>query len=81
MQVLKFGGTSVASAVNIEKSCAIAAKALEKGPVVMVVSALGGTTDALIKAGRKAAEGDIAYQDILRLLEQRHLVAAEELQL
>jgi aspartokinase/homoserine dehydrogenase 1 len=81
MQVLKFGGTSVASAENIEKSCDIASKALENGPVVMVVSALGGTTDALIKAGRTAATGDVAYQDIVQQLEQRHLTAAEELQL
>ena len=81
MQVLKFGGTSVASAANIDKSCAIALKALEKGPVVMVVSALGGTTDALIRAGQTAAAGDVAYQEILEQLEQRHLTAAEELRL
>ena len=81
MQVLKFGGTSVASATNIEKSCAIAARALEKGPVVVVVSALGGTTDALIKAGHTAALGNLAYQEILQQLEQRHLAAAEELPL
>ncbi|MBR7721541.1 bifunctional aspartate kinase/homoserine dehydrogenase I [Microvirga sp. SRT04] len=79
--MLKFGGTSVASAENIAKSCDIGLRALENGPVVMVVSALGGTTDALIKAGRAAAEGNLAYQDILQELEQRHLTAAEELQL
>ncbi|SFQ34587.1 bifunctional aspartate kinase/homoserine dehydrogenase I [Hymenobacter arizonensis] len=81
MQVLKFGGTSVASAENISKSCDISLRALENGLVVIVVSALGGTTDALIKAGKTAAEGDVAYQDILQQLEQRHLEAAEELQL
>ena len=58
MQVLKFGGTSVASAENMRKSLAIVATAVERGPVVMVVSALGGTTDALIGAGRAAAAGD-----------------------
>ncbi len=79
MQVLKFGGTSVASAENIEKSCAIALQALARGPVVMVVSALGGTTDALIGASRAAAAGDYRYREALAQLQQRHLAAAEAL--
>ena len=79
MQVLKFGGTSVASAENIEKACAIALDALTKGPVVMVVSALGGTTDALIGAGRAAANGDFRYREALAQLQQRHLAAAQAL--
>ena len=61
MQVLKFGGTSVASAESIEKSLAIVAVAAKAGPVVMVVSALGGTTDVLIGAGRAAEVGDDSY--------------------
>ncbi|WP_310394786.1 bifunctional aspartate kinase/homoserine dehydrogenase I [Hymenobacter sp.] len=81
MQVLKFGGTSVASAESIEKSAAIALRALDEGPVVVVVSAMGGTTDALIKAGQLAAADDPAYQEILQQLEQRHLLAAEQLRL
>jgi aspartokinase/homoserine dehydrogenase 1 len=76
MQVLKFGGTSVASAENIEKSMAIAVAALAKGPVVMVVSALGGTTDALIAAGRAAASGDTGYRTALTQLAERHQAAA-----
>ena len=79
MQVLKFGGTSVASAENIEKSLAIVAQAAEKGSVVMVVSALGGTTDALIGAGRAAAAGDASYSETLRQLLTRHDEASMEL--
>ena len=79
MQVLKFGGTSVASAENIQKSIAIAAAAAERGPVVMVVSALGGTTDALIDCGRAAAAADSTYRETLAQLEQRHLGVAQEL--
>jgi len=79
MQVLKFGGTSVASAENIRKSLTIVAKAAEQGPVVMVVSALGGTTDALIGAGRTAAQADDAFRDALQQLEERHVTAAYEL--
>ncbi len=79
MQVLKFGGTSVASAENIRKSLAIVAQAAAKGPVVMVVSALGGTTDALIGAGRAAAAGDADYRDTLLQLASRHRTAVQEL--
>ncbi|MBF9221603.1 bifunctional aspartate kinase/homoserine dehydrogenase I [Hymenobacter ruricola] len=79
MQVLKFGGTSVASAENIRKSLAIVAKAAEQGPVVTVVSALSGTTDALIGAGRAAALGDEAFREALQQLEERHVSAAHEL--
>ena len=79
MQVLKFGGTSVASAENIGKVIAIVTRALAQGPVVLVVSALGGTTDALIGAGRAAASGDESFRQTLRQLEARHLTAAEAL--
>jgi len=79
MQVLKFGGTSVASAENIGKVIAIVTSALAQGPVGLVVSALGGTTDALIGIGRTAAAGDEAFRQTLRQLEARHLTAAESL--
>jgi aspartokinase/homoserine dehydrogenase 1 len=77
MQVLKFGGTSVASAENIQKVIAIVTSALDEGPVVLVVSALGGTTDALINAGQAAARGDESFRQALSQLEARHLTAAE----
>ncbi|MFD2719027.1 bifunctional aspartate kinase/homoserine dehydrogenase I [Hymenobacter monticola] len=80
MQVLKFGGTSVASAENIRKSLAIVAQAAAQGPVVMVVSALGGTTDALIGVGRAAAKGDASYRETLSQLAERHRVALQELE-
>ncbi len=79
MQVLKFGGTSVATAANIARTAAIVTQALTHGPVVLVVSALGGTTDALIAAGRAAAAGGTRYRELLAPLYQRHREAAEEL--
>ena len=79
MQVLKFGGTSVASAPTIARVCALAAQALHNGPVVLVVSALGGTTDALIAAGRAAAAGQATYHAALQHLEARHQTVAAEL--
>ncbi|WP_217278649.1 bifunctional aspartate kinase/homoserine dehydrogenase I [Hymenobacter sp. BRD67] len=69
----------MASAENIGKVIAIVTSALAQGPVGLVVSALGGTTDALISIGRTAAAGNEAFRTTLRQLETRHLTAAEAL--
>ncbi|HLP50543.1 MAG TPA: bifunctional aspartate kinase/homoserine dehydrogenase I [Chitinophagales bacterium] len=79
MQVLKFGGTSVANAENIGKTIAIIQRALKKEDTMVVVSALGGTTDILIDAGKLAAAGNEAYKEKLSLIEQRHLQTIKEL--
>ena len=79
MQILKFGGSSVATAAAIRQVAGLVEAAARCGPVVVVVSALGGTTDALIAAGRQAAAGQEAYREALQQLEQRHLDAAKEL--
>jgi aspartate kinase len=51
MIVLKFGGTSVKTAARIKNVANIAAKAAESDLVVVVVSAMGDTTDYLVKLG------------------------------
>lgn len=79
MIVLKFGGTSVGSAENIKKLIRIAESRKSQQPVVMVVSAMGGTTDTLIEAGQKAAAGDDGYKAIIRQIEERHFTAVREL--
>lgn len=79
MQVLKFGGTSVGSADNIKKVISIVKKAVEKERMVVVVSALGGTTDALLNAGLLAASGNEQYKDELQRIEQRHLETVKQL--
>lgn len=79
MQILKFGGTSVANAENILKTIAIVQKAVAKGKTMVVVSALGGTTDMLIDAGKLAASGNEAYKEKLNTIEQRHLQTATDL--
>ena len=56
MIVMKFGGTSVGDANCIANAAEIVAKAAqERGPVVVVVSAMSGVTNALIAAARVAA--------------------------
>ncbi|MEP6747908.1 MAG: bifunctional aspartate kinase/homoserine dehydrogenase I [Bacteroidota bacterium] len=73
MQVLKFGGTSVANAENINKVIAIVEAAAKNDTTIVVVSALGGITDTLINGAIAAAEGDEKYKEILLQIEQRHM--------
>jgi aspartokinase/homoserine dehydrogenase 1 len=77
MIVLKFGGTSVANAENISRVIGIVGE--KKEDTVVVVSALGGTTDGLLDCGRLAAAGDELYKEHLQRLEQRHLHSVKEL--
>jgi aspartokinase/homoserine dehydrogenase 1 len=79
MQVLKFGGTSVANAENIRKVSSIIKQAAQKDQVVAVVSALGGITDLFLQAARKAADGKEDYKELLVQAEQRHLDVVKEL--
>ena len=51
MQVLKFGGSSVADATRISAVLDIVTEAESRGRVVLVCSAVSGCTDALIKTG------------------------------
>lgn len=70
MKVMKFGGTSVGSPESILNLKQIVENASH--PAVVVVSALGGVTDSLIKASREAADGDSAYLDTYTALVERH---------
>ncbi len=79
MQVLKFGGSSVANAANISKCIAIIQKAVRLDKSIIVVSALGGITDSLLHCASAAAAGDEGYMETLKSIEQRHLDAVREL--
>ena len=58
MKVLKFGGTSVGSSKNIKKVIEILKKSSEAQQIAVVVSAVGGITDKLIKALRSDNGGE-----------------------
>ncbi len=80
MQVLKFGGSSVANAKNINSVVAIIQQAVKKDDkIVIVLSALGGITDGLLEAATFASNGDISYKEKLHLIEQRHLNTVKDL--
>ncbi len=72
MQVLKFGGTSVADAANMAKCADIIASAVKRDKTIAVVSAISGFTDALIRIGRLASEKDESYKDILEEFKDKH---------
>lgn len=72
MQVLKFGGTSVANAQNILKVTDIVSRAVETDRTILVCSAISGFTDALIRIGRLAAARDEAYKDIIEDYRRKH---------
>jgi hypothetical protein len=72
MQVLKFGGTSVANADNMSKVVDIVAKAVDRDRTILVVSAISGCTDTLIKIGTLAADRDESYKELINRLQQKH---------
>lgn len=79
MKVLKFGGSSVASAETIEKVTAIICGAAAQDECVVVLSAMQGTTDALIEAGRSAERGDDGYIETLSQISENHAKAIAQL--
>ncbi len=79
MQVLKFGGSSVANAANINKVIAIIKEKVKEDTTVVVVSAFGGITDILLQCSQLAAEGHETYKEKLHEAELRHLNTVKEL--
>jgi aspartate kinase len=55
MVVQKFGGTSVKSLARIQNVAGIIARAAKHEPVVAVISAMGDTTDYLVKLAHQAS--------------------------
>ena len=75
MIVMKFGGTSVGSGERIARVASLVQR--RDGPTVVVVSAVGGTTDQLLRAGRAAEAGDLgAARELVEAMRRRHLEAA-----
>ena len=66
MKVMKFGGTSVGSVDSILNLKAIVESAAKEERVVVVVSALGGITDRLIKTANMAVSGNEEFNNEFR---------------
>ena len=79
MQVLKFGGSSVADASTISRVTAIVSRALEHDRTLLVCSAISGGTNTLVETGRRAAAGNPTYADLLQDLQDRHHTIIQDL--
>ena len=75
---MKFGGTSLATGKNIRRVANIVAGSVKQGTgVIVVVSALDGTTDDLCEAAEQAQNGNEAYvRKFKQKLLERHTAAA-----
>ena len=79
MQVLKFGGSSVANAENINRVVEIIKSNTGTTKKIIVVSALGGITDLLLKTANFAQANDELYKSFLQEMESKHLQAVKEI--
>ncbi len=77
MQVLKFGGSSVANPENISKVIEIIK--YNTGRKAVVVSALGGITDMLLNCSAMAELGNEGYKTVLSEIEDRHMETVKKL--
>lgn len=79
MIVCKFGGTSVQDADAIDRVVSIIRGKSSRRPIV-VVSALGGTTNVLLEIAHKAASGELLVAlQMIEQLRDRHLREASAL--
>lgn len=79
MQVLKFGGSSLADAANMLKAADIIAKAVDRDRTIVIASAIYKCTDTLILIGNRAAAHDSSYMELLDELQRKHHQIIREL--
>lgn len=80
LRILKFGGSSVGDSSCIRRVVEIVHGASQVSQLVVVVSAMSGVTDRLVKAASEAANGDAdQVAAIFNQLHTRHRAAIEEL--
>jgi aspartokinase/homoserine dehydrogenase 1 len=72
MKVLKFGGTSVGSAESINKVISIIDAESQSDNITVVVSAIGGVTNKLVKVAELACDGDESYRRYFDEIAQIH---------
>lgn len=77
MKVLKFGGTSVGNADRLRK---VSALLPENEPIIVVLSAMAGTTNGLVEITELAQAGRmLEATEKTKELENKHIKTAEEL--
>ena len=79
LQVVKFGGTSVATADAIRRAIMLVQNIPEEIQCVVVVSAVGGVTDQLLEATEIALRGSDSAEVIISKLAELHEALIDEL--
>lgn len=79
MRLLKFGGSSVADAARLRAAAHIVVAHQREAPVTVVVSAMAGVTDALLRTASAVQSGDLSWFEELAALECRHRDTYREL--
>ncbi len=72
MKVLKFGGSSVGTPQSMRSVKQIVESAAREEEVIVVVSALGGITDKLLRTADMAFRGEAGYKRELAEIVERH---------
>ena len=76
MIVMKFGGTSVGDRTRLQRMAHLVARYADEHEIIVVVSAMGGTTDRLLEAGVHAEAGRWeTTQTLVAELLEGHLAA------
>lgn len=76
--VMKFGGTSVGSAERMQSVAEIVRSHAKRAEVAVVVSAMGGVTDMLIRAATSASRGDREeWKGVRQEIARRHREVAD----
>jgi len=79
MNILKFGGSSLATPERIRLVAEIVQTALNRDSTIAVFSAFGGVTNDLLYMAELASKEDLSYKEIFEKNEKRHLEAVREL--
>lgn len=78
--VMKFGGTSVGNFERMQSVAGIVAERAQENELVVVVSAMGGVTDMLVRAATEASQGDTEHwKSVRQELARRHRDVADHL--
>ena len=78
MKVMKFGGTSVGRPERMKQIASLLLQQSE--PAIVVLSALSGTTNALVEIGANIAKGDRhSAQQVITKLEEHYVTFIKEL--
>lgn len=72
MRVLKFGGSSVATAERVKTVTDVILNAVKEEPVLVVVSAFQGISNKLLNCARLAAAGDQEYENVRKEISKKH---------